>query len=208
MGAPLAMALGQIGSSLLGGLTDQSGYKKVSNFDKTQKGIYKRLGQQTNQLGQQGGGYEQAIGILQQYLNPESDVYKNFEAPYRQEFEQQTVPGLAERFAGMGAQGGALSSSGFGQALGAAGANLQTNLAQLKSGLQRQSIGDIINQYNKLSGGILSAQPFSYMDQGPGGLSNALSGFGGMKNPFGAPNLGGGSSTNAPKSGSISFGPY
>jgi hypothetical protein len=198
MGAPLAMALGQLGSSILGGLTNRSGYKKVSNFDKMQKGIYNRLGQQTNQLGGQGGGYEQALGLLQQYLNPQSDAYKNFEAPYRQEFEQQTVPRLAEQFAGMGAQGGALSSSGFGQALGAAGANLQTNLAQMKSQLQRQSIGDIINQYNRLSGSVLSAQPFSRVDQGPGALSNVFSSLGSIQNPYSfagsSSNLGGGMS--------------
>ena len=117
------------------------------------------------------------------------------------------MPGLAERFAGFGANSGALSSSVFGQALGAAGANLQTNLAQMKSQMQRSSISDILNQYNQLANGVMGAQPFSYGEQGPGALSNIFSSFGGMQNPFsgGSANLGGG--MQAPqKSGSISFG--
>jgi hypothetical protein len=205
MGAPLAFAAAQGLSSILGGATSKAGYKKVSNFDKTQQALHAQRGQKAQNLGGQGGGYENAMGILQGYLDPNSSQYQNFEAPYRQEFEQQTVPGLAERFAGYGGMGGGLSSSGFGQALGAAGANLQTNLAQLKSNLQRSSISDILNQYNQLSSGVLGAQPYSYMEQGPGMLSNALSSFGGIQNPFSAGGgLGGG--TRAPmKSGSISF---
>jgi hypothetical protein len=134
------------------------------------------------QGGQGGGGLENVFGLLQQYLNPESDVYKNFEAPYRQEFEQQTIPGLAERFASYGGgMGGGLSSSGFGQALGAAGANLQTNLAQMKSGMQRNSIQDILG----LLGQGLGAQPFGYqrLQGGPGFVPTAIGaaakGFGG-----------------------------
>jgi len=201
MAAPAFMAFQGL-SSILSGLTDQSGYKKQSNFDKNQKNIYGQMNQQANQLGAQGGGYENAMGLLQDYLNPQSDVYKNFEAPYMQQFEQQTIPGIAEKFAGMGAMGGGLSSSGFGQALGAAGANLQTDLASMKSQMQRQSIGDILGQYNKLTSGIMGAQPFTQEAQGPGTLSSIFGGLGGMSNPFGAFTGGG----NKQKSGSISFG--
>lgn len=109
-----------------------------------------------------GGGFQKATGLLQSYLDPNSDVYKNFEQPYMNQFEQETVPMLAERFAGYGGgMGGGLSSSGFGQSLGAAGANLQTNLAQMKSQMGRQSIQDILGLFNT---GI-NAQPFSYMAQ-------------------------------------------
>lgn len=188
---PGTFALISMIASGMGGLTDQSGYKKVPNFDRNQQNIYNQWNQQASQLGGAGGGYQNAMQLLQDYLNPQSDVYKNFEKPYLQEFEQKTVPGLAEKFAGFGAQGGGLSSSGFGQALGAAGANLQTDLASMKSQMQKQSISDIMNQYNKLTGGIMNAQPFSYMDQGPGMLSNLFSSIGQSKNPFGAPKLGG-----------------
>jgi hypothetical protein len=158
--------------------------KKLESLSPEQKQILQQLLGNIQGLGGQ-GGYGQAINLLQQYLDPNSEVYGNFEAPYRQEFEQQTIPNIAERFAGAGAQGGALSSSGFGQALGAAGANLQTNLAQMKSGLQRQSIQDILGQYSTMTGQGLGIQPFAYYNkpghQGflPTALSSGLRAFGG-----------------------------
>ena len=51
----------------------------------------------------------------------------------RQEFDQQIVPGIAERFAGANA----LGSSGFRNALGAAGSGLAQKLAELQSGHAR-----------------------------------------------------------------------
>lgn len=135
---------------------------KVPTMSRGQTGILNQLLKLLGGMGSQGGGYNQAMGLLQQYLDPESEVYKNFEAPYMRQFNEQTIPQLAERFAGMGAQGGALSSSGFGQALGAAGAGLQENLASMKSGMQRQAAGDIMGQYNNLLGQGLGAQPFGY----------------------------------------------
>lgn len=54
------------------------------------------------------------------------------------QFNQQTIPGLAERFTGTG---GALSSPAFASQLGQAGAGLSEGLASLESqyGLQNQS---------------------------------------------------------------------
>ena len=57
-----------------------------------------------------------------------------------QQYEQHTIPGHAERFAGMGGMGGGLSSSGFGQSLSSAGGNLQSLLAALKSSLDRMQL--------------------------------------------------------------------
>jgi hypothetical protein len=111
--------------------------------------------------GLQGGGYQQALGQLQGMLDPNSQVYQDFAAPQMRQFNEQTIPQLAERFAG-GAQGGALSSSGFGQALGAAGAGLNTNLAQLRAQLQQQAIQSILGQYNQSAATGLGTQPFAY----------------------------------------------
>ncbi len=133
-------------------------WDQVSNYTPGQRGLLKGDIKQAKQL--QKGGYGDAMSLLQQYLNPQSDIYQNFEKPYLQEFEQQTIPGLAERFAGMGAMGGGLSSSGFGQALGAAGSNLQTQLAQMKQQYQRQSINDLLGQYNQLANRGLGAKSF------------------------------------------------
>lgn len=139
---------------------------KLQNFDQNQQQFFGNFMKQLQQMQKGGGGVQEAMGLLQQYLNPQSDIYKNFEQPYMQQFEQQTVPGLAEKFAGFGGgMGGGMSSSGFGQALGAAGSNLQTNLAQMKSGMQQNAIGSLLGQYNQMSGMGLGAQPFSYQQQ-------------------------------------------
>ncbi len=128
------------------------------------------------QSGNLGQAQNQGIGILQQYMDPQSDIYKNFEQPYMQQFQQQIVPNIAERFAGMGAMGGGLSSSGFGQALSSAGSNLETTLAAMKSGMQRSSINDVMGQYNQLSGLGLGMDPFAYyqQQQGPSGSASAI----------------------------------
>lgn len=54
-----------------------------------------------------------------------------FTDPYMRQFKEQTVPGLAEQFAGLGG----LSSSGFQQALGGAASGLQEKLASLRGSL-------------------------------------------------------------------------
>lgn len=177
----LAQALASFGGGLLGGSKDK--IKKLSNFAPGQEKFFNQFLSQLQGMGGQGGGFNQATALLQDYLNPNSDIYSNFEQPYLNEFNQQTVPMLAERFAGLGGGLGAggTASSGFGQALGAAGANLQTNLASMKSQMQRQSINDLLSQYMGMASLGLGAQPFSYLRQqgSPNNLGLGLQGFGG-----------------------------
>jgi len=79
--------------------------------------------------------------ILQQSLG---EIGKNpidfnpIEQKARMGFAQTTIPSIAERFTAMNGQ----RSSAFGQQLGAAGANLETDLGALRSqyGLQRQAL--------------------------------------------------------------------
>jgi hypothetical protein len=120
--------------------------KQVSTLNPQQQGLQRQDIRNTRQMQ---GGYRNAMGLLEDYLNPESDVYKNFEQPYLNQFNQQTIPQLAERFGGANAMGSGLQTSGFGQSLGSAGANLQTQLAQMKEQYRRQSIGDLLQQYNQ-----------------------------------------------------------
>lgn len=99
--------------------------------------------------GRQGGVYQAPtttgtqsnfMNMLLQQLGPQASQAFNFQ-PIAQaatnRFEQQTLPSIAERFAGMGAK----RSSGYNQALANAYENLQTNLAgqQSQFGLQSQS---------------------------------------------------------------------
>jgi hypothetical protein len=90
-----------------------------------------------------GGGIDQnptfksGQNYIQNLLSGSPESFEAFERPYKSQFEQEIVPGLAERFSGLGAQ----KSSGFQQALGAAGANLSERLASLRGQMQLGALG-------------------------------------------------------------------
>jgi hypothetical protein len=137
-------------------------FNKLDTMAPEQKQLFQQfIGLLGGQGGQPGGG-QMGMEHLMQLLNPSSEAYKKFEQPYMQQFEQQTIPGLAERFAGMGGGlGGGMSSSGFGQALGAAGGNLQAQLAQMKTGMQSQAANSLLQHLQQ----ALGQQSFAYGHQ-------------------------------------------
>lgn len=141
--------------------------KKVATGTKEQEGLHNNILAQAMGLSQ-GGGYDLANQYYNNFLGPnQAQAFDQFSQPYMQQFEEQMLPQIAERFAGMGA----LSSSGFGQALGGAASGLQSQLAQLFSQLQSQAAGQQYNQYNQLSQQGLGYQPFAYQQkQGSGGF--------------------------------------
>jgi hypothetical protein len=108
----------------------------------------------------QGGGYSQSQDWLSSLFGDQA--FNQFSQPYNQKFEQQVLPGIAERFAGFGNSSGALSSSGFGQALSGGASDFQSKLAQLFSQLQMQGAGQLGNQFNQQSQLALGYQPFAY----------------------------------------------
>lgn len=93
----------------------------------------------SGQGGQMGGG----LGYLQELLSGSPESTAAFEAPLKREFNEQTVPGLAERFSGAGA--GAQKSSAFGQALSSAGAGLSENLGALRGGMRMQGLQQLMS---------------------------------------------------------------
>lgn len=119
-----------------------SGYKQISTLNPQQQSLF-------NQQAQGLGAIQpQIMQYLQQLLSGDPSASEAFAAPYMRQFNEQIVPGIAERFAGAGA----LSSSGFQQALGQAGAGLAENLASLREGLKfnaaqqgQRGIGDLLN---------------------------------------------------------------
>ena len=106
-------------------------------------------------------GMESGLSYLSQMLSGDEEAFSAFEDPYKRQFQEQTIPGLAERFASLDAQG----SSAFGQALGGAGAGLSENLASLREGLKMQSI----SQLQGLSGLGLKQQFENLYKQDSGG---------------------------------------
>ncbi|MFP3859222.1 MAG: hypothetical protein ACLFUW_00220 [Bacteroidales bacterium] len=96
-----------------------TGYERFSTLSPTQQNVLDQLlPQLTSQL--------------------EGKRANVFEAPFKRQFQEETVPGLAERFSGLGA--GAQRSSAFQQALGGAGASLAENLAALNAQQQQNAI--------------------------------------------------------------------
>lgn len=161
-GGPWGALLGGLMGGASGFFGGEDKMKKIPTMTKEQESL---LSQMMQMLGPQGGlgqGMQKGIDYQNQLMDPSSEAVRQFTQPYMNEFEQQTVPGLAERFAGMGGMGGGLSSSGFGQSLSSAGGNLQAQLAQLKAGLGQQAANSLMGQYGNMSGQALSAQPFGY----------------------------------------------
>lgn len=135
-----------LGSSFLASKdkSSKSKYKKIPTMTPEQEKLFKYLGNQLYGGGEE-GGFGQAFQQLLNDLQGGEESYDKFAAPFKREFEEQTIPGIAERFAGLGAMGGGLSSSAFGQSLSSAGAGLQEKLAALKTGLQGQARNDIFS---------------------------------------------------------------
>ncbi len=120
---------------------------------------------------QPGGGFALSNQYDQGLLQQGPDAFNQFSAPYMQQFEEQILPQIAERFAGQGA----LSSSGFGQSLGGAASGFQANLAQLFSQLQAQAAQRQQGQFQGLANTGLNYSPFAYQEQqgNPGFLPQA-----------------------------------
>jgi len=164
-------------------------FTKLDNKSQQQNDFFNDYMQRAQSQG--AGGYNMANDYFNQFLGPnQGQAYDKFSQPYLQQFNEQMLPQIAERFAGAGA----LSSSGFGQALGGAASGLQGQLAALFSHLQGQAAGAQYGQYNQMANTGLGYQPFDYKQKaGNAGLFNTLfSGIaGGMGGPLGAGLAGG-----------------
>lgn len=127
--------------------------KFVSTQTPQQQNVLSALLDQIMQMQGQGGNLQQSQSYLSQFLNGNNqEAFDQFAAPYRTEFQEQTLPGIAQRFAGIGGGlgGGVMGSSGFAQALGGAGTQFQSNLANLFANLRQQAAQQAFNQYGQL----------------------------------------------------------
>src|SRR6478736_1510252 len=145
----IMMLINQIGKGVSGAMNAGGGstkLKKVGNYDPMQQKLHEMMGGVLQ--GKGGGG---AFG----------DVFQQLLEQMQREFEEETLPGIAERFAGLGAQGGALSSSAFGQSIGSAASGFKEKMAQLKAGLQGEARNSIVDMFQS----YLQNQPFSYVEK-------------------------------------------
>lgn len=137
----------QQGSALFGSPATS---RQISNLTPEQQNLISQLlPMLSQQFGQQQGGF---APIAQQA---------------REQFQQQTVPGLAERFTALGARG----SSGFAQALGQAGAGLESGLAAQEAQFGQQQQGQLMQLLS-----LLLQPQFTQVEtsRDPGALESAL----------------------------------
>lgn len=124
--------------------------------------------------------YQAGGGLLQQILGGQDTGAAALEAPAMRQFQEEIVPGIAERFAGLLDSGG---TSAFPQALGQAGAGLAERLAAMRSQRQMGALGPAL-QYAQAPGaqqlGLLGIPAFESMlrPETGGILGGALSGLG------------------------------
>jgi hypothetical protein len=86
----------------------------------------------------QNQGYQQGMDWLSNLFN-DPNFFKSFEAPLMRQFEEETLPGVANRFAGMGS-GGSTGSTAFRNQANRESTNLYEKLASLRGGLQQQGV--------------------------------------------------------------------
>lgn len=156
----------------------------------------------------QNQNYQTGQDWLQSMFN-DPEFFNQFEAPMQRQFQEQTIPDLANRFASQGS-GGSLGSTGFRNALGRAGVDLQTNIAAMRGGMQQGAIPQLMGyaqqpfqNYQSLLG--MATQPTMNQYQPPsaglfgGILSGMTSGWAqGAGNKWGQSQAGGSNPGQAP----------
>lgn len=155
---PLLMAMLTMGGGALSSMGGSDG-EWGSTYNKNQLGgmddiLQAIKGMKGSQDITKNAGYQQGQDYLMSMFN-DPEFFKSFEAPLQRQFQEQTVPQLANRFASMGS-GGSTGSTAFRNQLGREGSNLSTNIAALRGGMQQQGVNQLL-QY--------SQQPFSNLMQ-------------------------------------------
>lgn len=159
LGAGIGGAIGA-GAGYLSGNKDK--VKNINQLTPEQQQLLQNYAQQIMGMQAPGGAYDLAQQYNTKLLSGDPEAYERWAAPYRQEFEQETIPMLSERFAGIGGGlgGGVMGSSGFGQAIGGAGAKFQSNLAHLYENIRQQAADRIYGQYNNLGQNVMGTRAF------------------------------------------------
>ena len=95
------------------------------------------------------GGYGDIANYYKQLMAGDPASEKAFSDPMMRQFNEDTVPGLAEQFAGMGS-GGGMGSSGFRNSAVNAGADLQERLASMRANLRQKGVEGLSGMYDKM----------------------------------------------------------
>lgn len=116
------------------------------------------------------GGPSNLVGMdyLRDLFSDDPEAWQAYEAPYMRQFNEQIVPGIATRFAGMGSHGS--FGSGLNQSLSMAAQRLSESLAGQRANLRSGAY----NQLMQTAG--MGMQPaFNYMrESGVPGMAEDL----------------------------------
>ncbi len=113
-----------------------------SNLTPTQRKTQRQL-ERAIQGKKGGGAFGEVADYYRDLISPDSQNAADMAAPEMRRFKEQTVPDLAEQFAGMGA--GNLSSSGFTNASVGAGTDLAERLGAMRANLRIQGAQGLAN---------------------------------------------------------------
>lgn len=141
------MALYSIGTGLYGALNGNQGEQQSSYSKPQQGGINDILNMVKGMKGQGDITKNQGFQSGQNWINDlfnDQNFFDKFEAPMQRQFSEQTIPGLANQFGGMGS-GGSLGSTAFRNALGREGEHLQESIAGMRGGMQQQGVNQAMN---------------------------------------------------------------
>jgi len=142
--------------------------EKTKQFDlytPEQKDYFSQILSRGGQMQPQGFDYLESI------LSQDPEMMKQFERPAMRQFEEEVIPGIAERFTGQFGEG-SQQSSAFGQQLGKAGAGLSERLAAQRG---QMGMGAISQLQNMLSPAMGRQFETMYQPQTPGFLQELLS---------------------------------
>lgn len=168
-------------------------YQQVPTYSKEQMALLNRLlggiGSPPN-IGQM-PGYGAGLGYLEDLYSNDPQAFDKFSAPAQRQFNEQVVPGLAERFSELGGR----NSSAFRNALLGAGETLTEQLQAQREGLRSQNLGSLLgylqapsNQYSQYLGIGLGARPYEnvFRPGSPGFLGSLSPYLGGFLGQYGA----------------------
>ena len=137
-GSLIGASLGGLTGLLGGGRSKPAKFKQQPMYSPQQMQAFNDILQQAQ------GGNKNAFNYLNSILSDEEGAFEDFERPYQEQFQQQTVPSILERFSGAGAR----SSSGLNQTLGQAARGLSGDLAAQRAQLKNSAIQQLLNYTN------------------------------------------------------------
>lgn len=155
-------------------------YQQRSTLGPEQQGLYNQM-QSALQGKGAGGAFGQTADYYRGLLSDNPADFQAFAAPEMRRFQEETIPGLSEQFAGMGS--GGLSSSGFRNAAVSAGTDLSERLGAIRAQLRQQGAQGLqqLGQFGlspQFQENLYTAGQPGLLDYGSQALGNAAGQYG------------------------------